>query len=143
MPKIEETFDGIVKRVVTPAMFIYNNELIYAIALWDTGANATVISQELVNTLHLVPQRKVKANGALGESQFVDEYKINIFLSSEMGFCDLPVAVSDIGKNLIGGERIDVLIGMDIIGSGNFTIKNIDGNTMFTFEISDDIYIEI
>lgn len=35
----------------------------------------------------------------------------------------------------IGTQNIDLLIGMDIIGLGDFAVTNLGGNTVFTFRV--------
>ena len=39
----------------------------------------------------------------------------------------------DVCESEIGNQGIGVLIGMDIIGKGDFAVSNYDGKTVFTF----------
>lgn len=84
-------------------------------AIWDTGATSTVISPSLVHKLKLIPVGKQYAQG-IHESKTVNMYVVNIQLPNKVVFLDLKVIEANIG------EQIDVLIGMDIIGSGDFSI---------------------
>jgi hypothetical protein len=47
----------------------------------------------------------------------------------DVGICDCPVYVTD-----FPGDE-DILIGMDIIGMGDFVVCNTDGKTSFSFAI--------
>jgi predicted aspartyl protease len=97
------------------------------VALWDTGATNTVISQKVVDQLKLVATSKTKAFHVNGES-IVDVYYVNIMLPNEMGFNFLKVT-----KGILSG--IDILIGMDIIGVGEFSISHVDGKSVFEFKL--------
>ena len=63
----------------------------------------------------------------MGKSQ---AYEINIYLPSEITIHELTVVSSNPGD-----VWWDVLLGMDIIGTGDFSITNRDGNTEFTFSV--------
>jgi len=54
-------------------------------------------------------------------------YLVNIMLPNKVGIANLRVT-----RGNIGGDA-DVLIGMDIIGIGDFAITNKDGKTVFSF----------
>lgn len=94
-------------------------------SLWDTGATNTVISPKVVSDLGLKPVSKVPMAHADG-SAMVDVYIINIILPNSVGFPMVAVLCS----NLTG---TDVLIGMDIISQGDFSITNLKGKTTFSF----------
>ncbi|MCL2097911.1 MAG: retroviral-like aspartic protease family protein [Bacteroidales bacterium] len=96
-------------------------------ALWDTGATGTVITKKLAETLQLEPQGQVKNYHANGEC-ITNVYYINIFLPNEVGFSALRVIEGDL-------NGIDILIGMDIIGMGDFAVTHPEGKTKFTFQI--------
>ncbi|MCL2260906.1 MAG: SEC-C metal-binding domain-containing protein [Fibromonadales bacterium] len=96
-------------------------------ALWDTGATGSVISENVVNALGLKSTGKQKVYHANGES-YVDTYSINIILPNDVGFKALRVT-----KGILNG--MDVLIGMDIISSGDFAVTTSMGRTKFSFQI--------
>lgn len=96
-------------------------------ALWDTGATNTVISQNIVDQLNLVATSKTKTFHANGES-IVDVYYVNIMLPNNMGCNFLKVT-----KGILSG--FDILIGMDIIGMGEFNISHQDGKSIFEFKL--------
>ena len=97
------------------------------ITLWDTGAEGSVISKNVIQTLKLESTGKAKVFHAGGES-LVNTYSVNILLPNNTVFY-VPIATEG---NL---EGTDALIGMDIISHGDFTITAAHGRTKFTFQI--------
>ncbi|MCQ2203518.1 MAG: retroviral-like aspartic protease family protein [Bacteroidales bacterium] len=91
-------------------------------ALWDTGAQVTVISEKVVKSLGLKPYGKGIVLGIGGESS-VDTYHIHVLLPNGFLAYDVEAYCSDIDN--------DILIGMDIINLTDFIITNTDGNTNF------------
>ncbi len=100
-----------------------------AIALWDTGATHTCISDRVASELNLTPIGQSKIHTAGGES-IVDTYCIDLKLPNDVLIKDTMVTGSDIAK-----QGLDVLIGMDIIGIGDFTVSSFNGITQFSFRI--------
>lgn len=88
-------------------------------ALWDTGANRSVITKRVFNELSLQCVRRVKVMGVNSKS-IVPLVMVDIALPCEILFNECYAAVCDIG----GG--VDVLLGMDIITAGDFLITNND-----------------
>ncbi len=95
--------------------------------LWDTGATGTVISQECARKLNLKPIGKSKVFHANGES-IVNVYAINLFLPNQVGFQFIKVT-----EGVLNGT--DLLIGMDIISRGDFSVTNFAGKTTFSFRV--------
>jgi hypothetical protein len=102
-------------------------------AYWDTGATKSVITPRVVEACGLKPMRRIKSvflqgvNG-LEKSQ---AYVINLSLPSRITFQELTV----VSKNP-GDVWWDVLIGMDVIAAGEFSIKNVNSNTEWSFSIT-------
>jgi predicted aspartyl protease len=94
-------------------------------ALWDTGASGTVISKTVVDKLGLKPIGKSKVFHANGES-IVNVYAVNLFLPNQVAFQFVKVT-----EGVLSG--FDLLIGMDIITTGDFSITNVGGKTTFSF----------
>jgi hypothetical protein len=95
-------------------------------AIWDTGATSTVITHNVVTACGLKPIGMAitqTANGARNS----EVYFVNIGLPNGVGFPMVRVTKGDIGPGA------DVLVGMDIIGTGDFAITNKDGHTVFSF----------
>ena len=98
--------------------------------LWDTGATCSVISQEVVDKCKLTPISKANVTGVTGTYE-ADVYLVNISLPNRVGFPGLPVVLGNVGG-------ADLLIGMDIIGKGDFAVSNYKGGTMFSFRYPSD-----
>ena len=96
--------------------------------LWDTGASGTVITNRVATALGLVPSGMCKSYHAQGVSN-VNTYFVNIILLNGIQVHSLRVFEG----NLPGG--IDLLIGMDIISLGDFSITHKNGGTVFSFQI--------
>lgn len=104
-------------------------------AIWDTGATGTVITKKVVNECGLSPINIVKVQhcGGISESNV---YLINIILPNKVGLRQVQVTEADLGDNA------DVLIGMNIITTGDFAITNKDGKTTFSFRCPSMEYID-
>lgn len=96
--------------------------------LWDTGASNSSIDKRVAEYLGLESAGKVCLSTANGDI-FVDSYFVNIGLPNGVIVENLFVSESDLG------DEIDVLIGMDVISKGDFSITNFNGKTTFSFRI--------
>jgi hypothetical protein len=96
-------------------------------ALWDTGAMGSVISTGVVNLLGLKPTGRAKIFHANGSS-IVNTYFVDIVLPNNVVFPHLYVTEGDLSGT-------DVLIGMDIISAGDFSISSSLQKTKFSFQI--------
>ena len=97
-------------------------------ALWDTGAMLSSITPEIAQSLNLVPFNRVKVNG-INNTSMADMVKISIKLPNLFEVKNSNVTVCNLVKD------VDLLIGMDIILLGDFSISNGEGKTLFTFAI--------
>ena len=86
-------------------------------ALWDTGATSTVINTKVSKYLSLVSIGKMVARGINSKSA-LNHYIVTIELPNGVIANNLGVLETNLGDN------IDVLVGMDIIGQGDFSICN-------------------
>ena len=103
--------------------------------IWDTGATRSVITQNVVDACGLQSIGVQKVYHAQGESQNVQQFLVNIGLPNKVGFPGLPVTLGV----LVNG---DVLIGMDIIGKGDFAVTNLKGKTKFSFRMPSEADID-
>ena len=110
-----------------PLEGVQHPEISKFVGLWDTGASGTVISKLVVEKLGLKPIGKSKVFHANGES-IVNVYAINLFLPNQVAFQFVKVT-----EGVLSG--FDLLIGMDIITTGDFSITNVGGNTTFSFRV--------
>ena len=113
------TDDGGVFKM--PSIFnpVYN-------ALWDTGANKTVVSHTLAEKLKLknISQTNVATAGGNKTALLHSIYIVlpnNVIINTIAA--ELPI------------EQCDLLIGMDVIGKGDFIVSNFEGKTCFTFRM--------
>lgn len=133
MSSFNKQFEGNASNIVTNAVVFSGVEIESMTletprhsvenALWDTGAQVTIISKELVSGLGLKPYGKAGLMG-IGGDDVVDTYRIHVLLPNGFLVSDVEAYCSDIEDDLI--------IGMDIINLTDFVITNIDGNTHFS-----------
>lgn len=97
-------------------------------ALWDTGATNSVIGQAIKNSLKLPVVGRVMVHGVHGQEE-ADRCAIDIHLPNHVIIQNLPVTVS---KGFID-DGFQLLIGMDIIGLGDFAISHKKNNTVMSF----------
>lgn len=96
-------------------------------ALWDTGASHSAITQKVVDAGGLKPVGMSRVETA-GGSKDCETFLVNIFLPHGVGFVEVKVSC-------VESRTEEVLIGMDIITIGDFSITNQDGNTTFSFRV--------
>ncbi|WP_259067271.1 SEC-C metal-binding domain-containing protein [Mucilaginibacter sp. X4EP1] len=115
---ISEAFDPTI--IPHPKTIQYN-------ALWDTGATNTVITKKVATELNLIPRGKITSFHADGQTN-VETYYINILLPNNVGFQYLRVSEGKL-------KDFDVLIGMDIIAQGEFTLIHENYKHVFEFKL--------
>jgi len=122
-------YNSLVKKLVTEVVIKYDTKEICVSALWDTGANLSCISEDVVSSLSLISSGYKDIRTPSGESTR-GTYKVNVILPNNVAIDNLEVADSEISNQGIG-----MLIGMDIIGRGDFVVSNYNGTTIFSFRI--------
>jgi len=95
-------------------------------ALWDTGAMLSAVTPEIAKKLNLISTNRIKVNG-IGSYCIADIVRISIRLPNLVELRNARISVLNLVKD------IDMLIGMDIIQLGDFSISNGAGKTLFTF----------
>ena len=97
-------------------------------AIWDTGATNSVISSKVVSDLSLVPvgARQVHTPN---DVRLCNEYLISVFLPNKV-----YISLHRVVEAIIGGGA-DVLIGMDFMNGGDFSVTNYQGKTAFSFRM--------
>ena len=103
-------------------------------AIWDTGASGSVINQQVISALGLQPIDKKEVHTANGKRN-ASVYLVNIYLPNKVAFLAIRVTDGDI----LGSS---VLIGMDIIGSGDFAVTHSDGKTCMSFQMPPNMEID-
>ncbi|MGD9852455.1 MAG: retropepsin-like aspartic protease [Nitrospirales bacterium] len=100
-------------------------QLVQFRALWDTGATNTCITNKIALQLGLKPSGKVIVAGVHGKKEVLT-YLVNVFLPNGVAFPGVRATEAEI-------NGADVLIGMDIIRTGDFAVSNFNGRTIFSF----------
>lgn len=94
-------------------------------ALWDTGADRSMISKDLAETMKLVPYRYINSYSTNGVAK-KPIYQIAIMLPNGAGLPKLPVVEGDFDGH-------DIIIGMDIITLHDFALThNQQGELIFS-----------
>lgn len=97
-------------------------------AIWDTGATNSVVTEAVAQKLGLKPIRVARVYHAVGES-FSPVYLVNIALPNNVIVQGVTVTRG------VLPEDDQVLIGMDIIGMGDFAVTNVGGKTVMSFRL--------
>jgi hypothetical protein len=96
-------------------------------AIWDTGATNSVITEKVIGQCGLKATGMTKVRTAQDEVT-TETFLVGIFLPN-------GVVVPDVRVSKLPIRDADVLIGMDIIGAGDFAVTNKDGKTVFSFRM--------
>ena len=95
-------------------------------ALWDTGSNISVISADLASKMRLEPVGTMNVETAGGKI-IMNKYIISVSLPNHLNIENIMISSGNLG------EGVDILIGMDIITLGDFSITNYNNKTIFSF----------
>ena len=87
-----------------------------------------MINQSIVDECGLIPSGMINVRHVHGESQNVRTFLIDVLLPNTVWCRSVRVALSNLSSS-------EILIGMDIIGQGDFAVTNVGGQTKFTFQI--------
>ena len=97
-------------------------------ALWDTGATGSAISPAVAQSMNLIPFKRTKVIG-VNNTSIVDVAKVSIGLPNMVMVEEVNVMICNLNQGF------DVIIGMDIILLGDFSISNGGGKTLFSFAL--------
>jgi predicted aspartyl protease len=95
--------------------------------VWDTGATLTMITPKIFSELKLTQIDTVTVHG-VNSLMKVPVVLINLILPNKIKVNNIRVSVSEI-------QGVDMLIGMDLILLGDFSISNLEQQTVFTYAI--------
>ena len=105
-------------------------------AVWDTGATNTAVSKAVIDKCKLAPTTVTTVHHAGGVKEKANVYFVNVFLPNRVICSKIHVTEAVLSGN------IDVLIGMDIIGLGDFAVTNFENQTKFTFRVPSVAHID-
>lgn len=132
---LSRNFTGQVNCITTPIrvcdILSISGKCLDTYAIWDTGATNSVITEHLAHKLGLQPIGQTIVNGISGPLP-TNVFKVNITLNNQEISLDLKVTEC---KQLSADDKIEALIGMDIIQQGDFAITNYYGNTTMSFRV--------
>ena len=101
-------------------------------ALWDTGATITAVKHYTLNRLK-APLVRTKASAKIvgigGMSVEANYILTNIHITEDFYIQHCPTYIMDFPSDF------DMIIGMDIIGMGDFAVCNTDCTTSFSFVV--------
>jgi len=126
-------YKKIVREISTPVT-LYSSfsssegKIVTTSAVWDTGANHSILSPKIVQELGLCAIDTKLVHGINKSNCLSDIVIATIRLTDDLVLTGRRFSVNNI-------PGTDVLIGMDIIMLGNFVINNTDGKTLFSFVI--------
>lgn len=106
------------------------------IAIWDTGATHSAITKRVVDDLSLQPTGVRETRHAGGKSSN-NTHLVNIALPNKVMVPHVRVTEVQLipDDNASDDTQPQLLIGMDIIGLGDFAVTNANGKTTFSFRV--------
>jgi len=113
-----------------------NQELKEYEAIWDTGATNSAITKQVISDLDLKPTGLVEVRHADGKS-VTETFLVSIVLPNRVMFGQVRVSKVNLiaDDNQKDEDKPQLLIGMDIIGAGDFVVSNYNGKTCLTFRL--------
>jgi hypothetical protein len=125
------SYNGITRALRTPAKIesARNTQSNIEIkALWDTGAERSLITKKAATTLNLKPISKGLMSTPSDKDIPSNIYLINAYLPNGARIVDIHAFEGELND-------CDMLIGMDVISLGDFAVTNNNGKTIFSFRI--------
>ena len=124
---------GLARSIVTPVEItnVFTNQKFSTKGIWDTGATDSVVTKSTAIALGLPPIRKTMVRGVHGNKD-VNVYYVNITLNNKNISIKAQVTECD---ELSPDNSIGMLIGMNVITMGDFTITNYRGDTTMSFRV--------
>ena len=106
------------------------------IAICDTGATHSAITKRVVDDLGLQPTGVRETRHAGGKSSN-NTYLVNIALPNKVMVPHVRVTEVQLipDDNVSDNKQPQLLIGMDIIGLGDFAVTNANNKTTFSFRV--------
>jgi hypothetical protein len=100
--------------------------VLHCSALWDTGSTGCAITDRVIKSCGLEPEREVTLRSSTGTTR-ADRYLVNLYLPNGHAFVGVRAT-------RVALEGVDVLIGMDVIMLGEFKVGRApEGGAFFSF----------
>lgn len=115
--------------ITNDSIALNDPRLIPAKAMWDTGATMSGISRPLAERMKLKRTREAYTTHAKGQ-EITNVYTIDLYLPNNIAIPQIEVLEVESFKG-----DFDIIIGMNIIALGDFSITNVAGKTTFSFRI--------
>jgi hypothetical protein len=137
MPTYKKEYTTLVEDIMTECdIYSVNGRKFHTErAVWDTGADTTIISSRIVKELNLQPYKAGGISG-IGGATGSNVYLVHVLVPTGDFVTSVEVMENDF-------QDIDVLIGMDVIVFGDFLITNKDGMTTFQFRTPSEGGVEL
>ena len=137
MPTYKKEYTTLVEDIMTECdIYSVNGRKFHTErAVWDTGADTTIISSRIVKELNLQPYKAGGISG-IGGATGSNVYLVHVLVPTGDFVTQVEVMENDF-------QDIDVLIGMDVIVFGDFLITNKDGMTTFQFRTPSEGGVEL
>jgi predicted aspartyl protease len=107
---------------------IKKGEIATAKAVWDTGAMCTVISSDIAKRLNLISTSMTTMSSATEKDVPAKEYLVNLTLPNGVEISKILVVEGNL-------SNCEMLIGMNIINKGDFSVSNMNSHTIFSFRM--------
>ena len=105
-------------------------------ALWDTGASRSVVTTDFVQRLGLIQTGITEVHHGDGSSMR-NTYLVNFYLPNGVGLLGIT-ATEFPAKH----SQFSVLVGMDVICEGDFSITNAGGHTWMSFRTPSSVAVD-
>ena len=137
MPTYKKEYTTLVEDIMTECdIYSVNGRKFHTErAVWDTGADTTIISSRIVKELNLQPYKAGGISG-IGGATGSNVYLVHVLVPMGDFVTSVEVMENDF-------QDIDVLIGMDVIVFGDFLITNKDNMTTFQFRTPSEGGVEL
>lgn len=122
-------YSGTANAIITEAGLtnpLTNRSINLTKVLWDTGASTTCVNQSAAAALGLIPTGQTISHTANGKA-LSNTYIAHLILPNSVAFQALNITEGNLGPD------VELLVGMDVIGAGDFTIQNQNGRTHFSY----------
>lgn len=134
--RVLQTKVGIFLPVTQEEAAIQKPQIFEYVGIWDTGATGSVITKKVADDLGLRPINVTEVHHAAGTS-IANVYLVNIVLPNSVTVAQVRVTEGQLTSpnNIPEKNQPQVLVGMDIIGMGDFVVTNFGGKTTVSFRI--------